>query len=73
LAAIFLQKDQEVATLQQMVEQLQQIPYISQQQIELAVRQAVVHREHELHSLVMKHEEEASKAIIQCGGNYGSC
>ena len=65
LAAIFIQKDQEIATLQRMVEQLQQIPHISQQEVELAVRQAVVCREHELRSLVTKREEEVGKAIAQ--------
>jgi len=61
LAAIFIQKDQEIATLQRAIEQLQQIPHISQQDVE----QAVARREDELRSLVTKREEEVGKAIVQ--------
>ena len=61
MAAIFIQKDQEIATLQRAIEQLQQIPHISQQDVE----QAVARREDELRSLVTKREEEVGKAIVQ--------
>lgn len=61
LATIFIQKDQEIATLQRAIEQLQQIPHISQQDVE----QAVARREDELRSLVTKREEEVGKAIVQ--------
>jgi len=65
LVAIVVQKDQENATLQRMFEQLQQVPQISQQDVERAVRQAVARREDDLRALVTKREEEVGNAIVQ--------
>ncbi|KDR69178.1 hypothetical protein GALMADRAFT_104121 [Galerina marginata CBS 339.88] len=65
VTSLLNQKDQEIASLQQLVGQLQQSHHYSRSDVELAVKQAVARREEELRVLVMKREEEVAVAIAK--------
>ncbi|KAF9547932.1 Pkinase-domain-containing protein [Agrocybe pediades] len=68
LASLLQQKDQEIHTLQQFVAQLQQAqqtPQFSRQDVELAIKQAVAKREEELRVLILKHEQEVAVAMAK--------
>ncbi|KIM36198.1 hypothetical protein M413DRAFT_14052 [Hebeloma cylindrosporum] len=66
LTSLLGQKDQEIASLQQLVSQLQQQQHqFSRHDVEVAVKQAVARREEELRVLVMKREEEVAVAIAK--------
>ena len=65
LTALLNQKDQEIASLQQLVSQLQQQQQFSRHDLEVAVKQGVARREEELRALVMQREEEVAVAIAK--------
>ena len=59
------QKDQEIASLKQLIEEYQKNRLFSVRDVELAVKQAVVRREDELRVLVMSREEEVAASMKQ--------
>ncbi|KDR84684.1 hypothetical protein GALMADRAFT_111919 [Galerina marginata CBS 339.88] len=63
LASLLDQKDQEIASLQQFISQLQEAHQFSRREVEFVVKEAVARREDELRILVMKREEEVATAI----------
>ncbi|KAF8954141.1 kinase-like domain-containing protein [Flammula alnicola] len=65
LTSLMAQKDHEILSLQHLVAQLQQSHSFSQQDVEMAIKQAVGRREEELRVLVMKREEEVAVAIAK--------
>ena len=65
LASLFNQKDQEIASLHQLVCQLQQSHQVSQHELEISVKQAITRREEELRVLICKREEEVALAMVQ--------
>ena len=58
-------KDQEIASLQYLVRQLQQSHQPSQQEIEMSIKQAIIRREEELRELIYEREEEVALATAQ--------
>jgi len=73
LASLLNHKDQEIASLHQLVSQLQRSHQVSQQELEMSVKQAVIRREEELRVLICKQEGEVALAMAQRErGDYGS-
>ena len=65
LTSLLNHKDQETASLHQLVSQLQQSHQVSQHELEMSVKQAVICREEELRVLICKQEEEVTLAMAQ--------
>lgn len=65
MSSLLSQKDQEIASLHQLVGQVQQSHQISQQELEIYIKQAVVRREEELKVLISKREEEVALAMAK--------
>ena len=67
LASILSSKENEIVALQHMVAQLEQQhrQQYSQQDVELAIKEAVARREEELRVLVMKRETEVAEAMAR--------
>ena len=63
LITLINQKDQEISSLKKIIEEYQQNFFFSAQDVDLAVRQAIVRREDELRILVMKREEEVAASM----------
>lgn len=57
------QKDQEISSLKKIIEEYQQKCFFSAQDVDLAVKQAIIRREDELRVLVMKREEEVAASM----------
>ncbi|KAF8812023.1 Pkinase-domain-containing protein [Phlegmacium glaucopus] len=65
VASLLSHKDQEIASLHQLVGQLQQSHQVSQQELEMSVKQAIIRREEELRVLICQREEEVALAMAQ--------
>ncbi|KDR66014.1 hypothetical protein GALMADRAFT_232733 [Galerina marginata CBS 339.88] len=65
LASLLNQKDQEIASLQHFISQLQEAHQFSRNEVDLAAKEAVARREEGLRVLVMKREGEVTLAITK--------
>jgi NIMA (never in mitosis gene a)-related kinase len=65
LASILSSKENEIVALQCMVAQLEHQQHRQQQDVDLAIKEAVARREEELRILVMKRETEVAEAMAR--------